>query len=231
MDFPLDAEELRFSSTRNAAESPLAPLDQPETEEERRAGSRPPRNAAPTQGHPGRTLAVVSVAVLALAGLSALWFRHRPPDAPTPAPVNAAPAPGSPMQLEVEARGQGVEIRWNPANPLITHALNGNLVVIEQGQPPEITPLDSAHLATGHVYYQTSSGRVDIQLQVVDPSGKVSTDSVMMLSSRSKAALPRATADRPRSGRAVANPAEIESAPIAKTREAIPASPPAVRAS
>lgn len=209
MDFPLDAEQLRASSRKNATESPFVPPpDQGETF----------RDPAPRQRRPSRTLAAVSAAMIALAGLSAVWLMHRHRDA-SKAVGTVSPAV-SHLQLEVEARGNGVEIRWDPANSLITHALKGNLVVVEQDQPPETATLGPASLATGHAYYQSSAGRLEIQLQVVDPSGKTFMDSITMMSSRSTAAAPpanplQAPANLP-SGQVSSDQEEIQSPLVAK---------------
>ncbi len=235
LDFPLDVEELRSSAARNATESLNLPNFQPreraETVRDHPApGAVAPRNAAPQQRRSGRVLAAVSVAAIVLTGLAALWLRNRPLDPPKPAVAEQVAA--SPIQLEVEARGNGVDIRWNPANSLITHAVKGNLVVAEQGQPLEVTPLDPANLATGHAYYQVSASRFEIQLQVEDASGKIFTDSIVMLSSRNKAAQPAEAALPPAaaplqatSGPNVSTPATIHPPRVAKAPTEIHANP------
>jgi protein TonB len=229
MDFPLDAEQLRLSLTRKAIESlgdRGAGLDE--------IADSAPKEVAP-QIHVARQqrqwlrgLGAAVVALLAVAAaLSVLWWRNRPvPRAPKPATVAQAPAPAPPnLQLEVEARGNGVDIRWNPSSALIAQAVSGNLVVAEEGHAPETTPLDPAHLAAGHVYYGSSAGRFEIQLQVVDPSGKTVTDSVMMLFSHSKVEPPPVAAVSPemivppaKASVGPQKPRAVEPAPAAKTK-------------
>jgi len=94
-----------------------------------------------------------------------------------------------PLHLDVEAEGQGLNIRWNPQSVPVTQAREGHLVITEPGQPAQIITLDSAELTSGHVYYQSSAERLEFRLEVLDRSETTAKDSVLALSSKPGAPL------------------------------------------
>jgi hypothetical protein len=151
-DFLLDAEYLRSESRVHVAKSQFAA--EPDIAEV--AADHPvpvqPVAVQPVSVQPrwrSWTLLAVSAAVMMLVGLSALMLRDRVRRAPPQVAQTEAIAP--PLRLEVEAQGNGVNIRWDPVSSLVKNARTGELVVVEQDQPPQVTPLDAAHLAAGHV--------------------------------------------------------------------------------
>jgi len=119
--------------------------------------------------------------VLILASLLALLFRDSSSASTRNTPVTT---PVSPLQLDVEANGNGLNIRWNPQSAVVTHAREGHLVILEGDRKPRIIALDQQLLTSGQVYYRSSAERLQFQLEIVDNSGKVSKESVLALSSK-----------------------------------------------
>jgi TonB family protein len=176
-------------------------------------------------------------ALLALAGLSAFLLRDRWSSGPkqkVPATFAAFP-----LQLEVEAQGDVLNVRWNPQSAPVTQAREGRLVILEgDRQPPRIIPLDLQQLTSGHVYYRSLAKRVQFQLEIVDNSGGISRESVLALSSNP---VPAVTGFAPpQSGNGQSPARKVESIPIssanadalqlANTMEAPPNRQPAPRA-
>jgi len=146
----------------------------------------PPRTDATskTTGRVSRRMLVTSSAVLGvliLASLLALLFRDSSSASTRKTPATTRV---SPLQLDVEANGNGLNIRWNPQSAVVTHARGGHLVILEGDRKPRTIPLDQQLLTTGHVYYQSSAERLQFQLEIVDDSGKVSKESVLALPSK-----------------------------------------------
>jgi protein TonB len=142
-----------------------------------------------------------------------------------------------PLQLEVEAQGEGLNIRWNPQSMPVTQAREGRLAILESDQPsPRIVPLDLQQLAGGHIFYRPSTERVQFQLEIVDVSGGISKESVLALTSTAAPAIPPVAP--PHAG-SMQNPAaQVRSIPIpnantppplANTTEAPPKAQPAPR--
>jgi hypothetical protein len=175
MEFPLDAELLRFEAADPSDSSSV--------------GRVRPVEAAPKEGSRlrGKLLAACA-AVVAFAGLSTFLTRHQWMPAPKPAApvtVQKAPVPPRfPLQLDVEAQGKGLNIRWNSQSVPVVEAREGRLVIMEPGQPPQIINLDPAQLSNGHVYYQSSAERLEFRLEVIDGNGKTASESVLALSSK-----------------------------------------------
>jgi hypothetical protein len=95
-----------------------------------------------------------------------------------------------PLQLDVDARGGGLNVRWNPQSAAVNKAREGRLTILEgDRQPPRIVPLDVEQLKSGHVYFHSSGERVQFQLEMVDISGEISRESVTSLSSNPPSAL------------------------------------------
>jgi hypothetical protein len=176
MEFPLDAELLRFEAAVDSSDS--SSLGQ----------VRPVEAVAKGPGSLRGKILTACAAVVVFAGLSAFLTRHRWMPAPKPAaPVTAqkAPAPARfPLQLDVEAQGKGLNIRWNSQSVPVMEAREGHLVIMEPGQQPQIINLDPAQLSNGHVYYQSSAERLEFRLEVIDGNGRTASESVLALSSK-----------------------------------------------
>jgi hypothetical protein len=117
-------------------------------------------------------------ALLAAAALSPLlqdWL-YRSKHLPTGASV-------FPLQLDVEARGNGFNIEWNPQSAPITQAREGRIVILEDDKRPRIISLGLQELTNGHLYYRSSAERLQFQLEIVDRAGRFSRASVLALSS------------------------------------------------
>jgi hypothetical protein len=125
--------------------------------------------------------------VLAVAGLTGYVSRGR--WLPLREPVIAAPAPAAPLQLEVEAQGNGLNVRWNQQSATIAEALVGRLVVRDGDRPTQVIALDRDQLTSGHVYYQSSAERIEFHLEVANAIGAVVKESVLALSSKPAAPL------------------------------------------
>lgn len=181
------------------------------------AAITPPRTVAASKGEPApvprRMLVTVAAvfALLTLAGLSTFLVRDRG----TTGPKQKAPATVAafPLQLDVEAQGEGLNIRWNPQSIPVTQAREGRLTVLEGNrQAPRIIPLDLPQLASGHIYYRSSAERVQFQLEIVDNSGGISKESVLALSSTP--APPSAGVAAPQAGNGQSPARKVESIPI-----------------
>lgn len=158
----------------------------PELSQTQPAEVTPPRTDATsktTGGVSRRMLFTSSVVlgVLILASLLALWLRDS-----SSASTRKTPATTQvfPLQLDVEANGNGLNIRWNPQSAVVTHAREGRLVILEGDRKPQTIPLDQQLLTSGHVYYRSSAERLQFQLEIVDNSGRISKESVLALSSK-----------------------------------------------
>lgn len=123
-----------------------------------------------------RTLiASIFFTVLALTCMYAFLWNDPPPP--------AKPA-AFPLQLNVEARGDGLNIWWNPQSAAIVQAREGRLVILEEPAKTETIRLDEKQLASGHLYYKSSGERIQLQLEIVDRAGKVSKESVFTFASK-----------------------------------------------
>lgn len=123
-----------------------------------------------------RTLiAGIFFTVLALTATYA-FLRNDAPPAVKPAAF--------PLQLNVEARGDGLNIWWNPQSAAIVQAREGRLVILEEPAKTETIRLDEKQLASGHLYYKSSGERIQLQLEIVDRAGKVSKESVFTFASK-----------------------------------------------
>ena len=231
-DFSLDAKVLLQAQPRSAA----LPASQPVEEEKMvlpvrgMAPENTPalavtepvatsRTATAAQEEPRRIsprmMAVTGAvcAALVLAGLSAFLLRERRLSKPTQ--QTSAPVTTLPLQLEVEAQGNGLNVRWNPQSAPVLQGREGHLVILEGDRQPQIIQLDSQQLTGGHVYYRSSAERIQFQLEIVDQSGKASRESVLALSSKPT---PSATPIPPsQSGNGQSQNRIVESIPIRST--------------
>ncbi|HTB11135.1 MAG TPA: TonB family protein [Bryobacteraceae bacterium] len=158
---------------------------------------------------------VVSVAallvLLAVASLCAFLLQDR--WSPGPKQKALATVAAFPFQLEVEARGDDLNVRWNPRSAPIAEARDGRLVIMEgDQQPPRIIPLNPQQLTSGHVYYRSSAERVQFQLEIVDHSGAISRESVLALSTPSAVAAPLSSPQQTGNPQAAAK--KVQSIPI-----------------
>jgi hypothetical protein len=198
MEFPLDEELLRFEAADSSDSSSL--------------GRVRPVEAVPQEGNPlRRKLVMACAAVVAFAGLSGFLTRHQWMPSPKPAAAVTAQKPPAPprfpLQLDVEAQGKGLNIRWNSQSAPVAAAREGRLVIMETGQQPQIINLDPAQLSSGHVYYQSSAERLEFRLEVVRNDGTTDGESVLALSSK-----PAAPSNSPVAGREQSR--QVRSIPI-----------------
>jgi len=120
---------------------------------------------------------------LVFAGISTLLFQERRgPDSRQGASVTA---PEFPLQLDVEARGSGVNVRWNPQSAAVVQAREGRLVIRESDKRQTVIQLGRQELTSGHLYYRSSAERLQFELEIVDTAGKVLKESVLALSPKS----------------------------------------------
>jgi periplasmic protein TonB len=125
-------------------------------------------------------------AVLALVAVSADVVRNYSSSEAKPnVPVAAA---NFPLRLQAEPHGKGlIDVRWNPGGA-VAQAREGRLVITEPGQQPRIVALEPQQLTTGYLSYQSSTERVEFQLEVVDRSGASIKESISRILSGAEAA-------------------------------------------
>jgi hypothetical protein len=120
---------------------------------------------------------------LVFAGISTLLFQERrDPEFRQNASVTALEFP---LQLDVEAGGNGVNVRWNPQSAAVVQAREGRLVIRESDKRQTVIQLGRQELMSGHLYYRSSAERLQFELEIVDTAGKVSKESVLALSPKS----------------------------------------------
>jgi len=143
----------------------------------------PPSTAAALKKstQPRLVSTVIASAALLVGGASAFLLRDRISGSPQQAPMTSA---AFPLQLAVEAQGNGLNIRWNPQSAPVVQAREGHLVIVESDHRPRIISLNPQLLTSGHVFYRSSADRLQFQLEIVDNSGKVMRDSVLVLLSK-----------------------------------------------
>lgn len=99
--------------------------------------------------------------------------------------ANSRPAGGGaafPLQLNVEARGSGLNIWWNPQSAAIGQAEEGRLLITEDSQQTQTVRLGPKELAIGHVYYRSSGERIQLQMETMNRRGVLSKESVFAFS-------------------------------------------------
>ena len=97
--------------------------------------------------------------------------------------AKATPGPRFPLQLNVEAQGTGLNIRWDAQSAPVTDAREGRLTITEANKPLEVISLTAEQLATGHIYFQSPAEHLEIQLETTSNTGRLTRESVLALSS------------------------------------------------
>jgi hypothetical protein len=120
---------------------------------------------------------------LVFAGISTLLFQER--GAPQSRQNASTTAPEFPLQLDVEAKGNGLNVRWSPQSTAIIQAREGRLVIRESDKRQTVIQLGRQELMSGHLYYRSSAERLQIELEITDKAGTVSKESVLTLSPKS----------------------------------------------
>ncbi|HTS75899.1 MAG TPA: hypothetical protein VMG40_06830, partial [Bryobacteraceae bacterium] len=164
--------------------------------------------AKPSRAAPGGrvTRTMLAAALIVLVAIGAVFAYNLTRSAiPRPSQPAARP-PGTqrifaaaPLQLQVERRGNGLSVHWNPASRTVAKAREGRLTIVENGNT-RVIPLSAQQLIRGHVYYQPSADQVEFTLEVVDDSGASTEEFVLALSSKTNKSvqsipLARPTAD------------------------------------
>lgn len=117
---------------------------------------------------------VVLGGVAAVAALFAVLFRSAWLPGGSPPPAAAA------LQLGVESEDNGlISLRWNGQSVPVAQAREGRLSIMEEQKPPRTVPLNPGQLGAGHLFYESSSERVEFQLEVVEKSGAVVRESAV----------------------------------------------------
>ena len=204
-DFPLDPEILALQE-QPAGVTPRRPASAPApveisgasiADETMEASSAAlPMMEEPPARPPLPALAIgLGLAAIAMGGVAILNLGLRPSN-PTAVPAPAA----SPLRLEVEEQGGGLNVRWNSQIEAIREARAGTLEVREGDQPPQVIPLDRQQLAAGHVFYRSPSARLQFDLAVVSDGGVTTRDSVLALSPKPAGNPPARPVDEPTPG-------------------------------
>ena len=156
-----------------------------------------PANSAPSRANgilvtAGWTLALL-IGLCLSAGVIVIAFRGGPSSFSLNAP-STEPKPQSasvsPFQLNVEAQGTGLNIRWDARSAAIAQAREGQLTISEANKTPAVIPLTAQQLTIGHIYFQSAAERLEVQLEAVATTGGVSRESVLALSSIQRPAAP-----------------------------------------
>ena len=196
LEFPFSAEMLSYEA--NPQEDAYA-VPKPEI-----VPPSKPASAAPK----GRlTRIMLAAGLIVLVALGAVFaYERRPKTVVTrpSQPVVEQPATqivfsAAPLQLQVEAQGDGLNVHWDPESKTIAKAREGRLTIVENGNT-RVIPLNAQQLIRGHVYYQPSADQVEFTLEVVDDSGASTEEFVLALSSKTNKSvqsipLARPTAD------------------------------------
>ena len=180
LEFPLSAEALRSKATLNPGAVSAEPV---------RTVNVAPRVAPVPSRLRSRLLKGLAAGLLiGLVALAAV-FSLRTRAAPHPEPPPAQPAAveilpeSAPLQLQVEAQGDGLNVRWNSQSKAIASAKEGRLTV-NDNQSSRVISLNSRELTRGHVYYRPSGDRVEFELVAVDEAGVSTAESVLALLSK-----------------------------------------------
>jgi protein TonB len=116
---------------------------------------------------------IVLTGTLAVATLLAVVYRGLWLPRPTPAAPTA-------LLLSVESQDNGlISLRWNAASLPVTQAREGRLRIVEEQKAPRTVPMNAAQLSAGHLFYESSSDRVQFDLEVVEKSGETVHESVV----------------------------------------------------
>ena len=83
------------------------------------------------------------------------------------------PQARSPFQLSVQAEGKGVDVRWDPQSTPRASAHEGRLVIMAPEKQPKTVTLGPDQLASGHMYYPSSTSRLTFRLDVIDSAGSI----------------------------------------------------------
>lgn len=173
---PAETVEFLRSSLGVPARTPAPPAPVPVPEPGSEAATEVPLWAAEAPAKPKR-LSWIWIAVaagLVVIALAAVMFRNVwAPGQPAPAPLNA-------LQLAVESEDNGlISLRWNGQSVPVAQARDGRLSILENQKTPRTVALSAAQLGAGHLFYESSSDRVEFQLDVVEKSGAVVHESAM----------------------------------------------------
>ena len=177
------ARRQRSPLERLQARLSISAADDGQRKQSERTETTPPLAAATSKKTTQQMLVTTGIvlAALLLTGVSAFLLQDWKSNSRQKAPVTAA---AFPLQLAVEAQGNGLNVRWNPQSAAIAQAREGHLVIVEGDKRPRIISLNPQLLTSGHVYYRSFADRLQFQLEIVDNSGKVVRESVLALSSK-----------------------------------------------
>jgi len=112
---------------------------------------------------------ILAIAAVGVFGYRAGWFSS-----------GKANSAATALQLSIESQENGlISLRWNPASLPVTQAREGHLRIAEEQKPPRTVAMNPAQLSAGHLFYESSSDRIEFDLEVVDKSGATVHESVV----------------------------------------------------
>jgi hypothetical protein len=160
----------------------------------------------------------VSVAaILPLAGVSGYLVRD-PPRVLEPINIPAAvESVEGRLGLNLEAKGDGFNVRWSPESPLVVDAASGKLIITEPGQPAQIINLDGTQLHKGRLYIRSAASLLEFRFQVLHRKGRLDTETILAFS--------ETASDRWKNFRADTNPEKRTRRHSAATKKASLRSP------
>jgi protein TonB len=202
---PAATVELLRSSVRRETAPASAPVSAPAADEEADTELRLWAAHIPRKRKRLSWTWVVFGVVVSVAALLAVLFRS------AWLPGRSAPAAVAALQLGVESEDKGlISLRWNGQSVPVAQAREGRLTIVEDQRPPRTVPLSPGQLGAGHLFYESSSERVEFQLEVVEKSGAVVRESAVAAKKPAPAAAPVAE-------RTQAPPSPPENPPVAET--------------
>ena len=126
------------------------------------------------RGVPSRSLLATAGALLMLIALGAFLLpRHASPTSKRSVAAHAS----FPFPLSVQAQGNGVDVRWDPQSAPLAGAHEGRLLITAPRRRPQTVTLDPNQLASGHVYYRSSTKDLTFRLDIIGSADSIASSS------------------------------------------------------
>jgi hypothetical protein len=147
----------------------------------------------------GARIGVVVLIAILLAAAGALRFYRSPSTSPPETPQA--------LGLRIERALLGIVVAWNPAAPEIATAKDADLLIWDGSSPPAFVRLTTAQLHAGRTFFTSFSDRVEVRLDIIGPTGRARTESLVSVSHAPDLDLPSPPAKAPPSAPVGVKPA------------------------
>jgi TonB family protein len=196
-DFPFEVERLQREQEAKRKRAKAVQMDEPEPAAAPVPAPAPavetPLQPPPivrkrprpvmTSAVPRRKALMIGAALMLVVLTGAIvMLRRKSPSKPASTTTTAS-LPSAPFQLAIDSQSDGLNIRWNSASPAILRALAGRLIITEPAAAPRIIDLTSQQLRFGKVFFESTSNRVQIQLEASDGVNSVVGEAILALRS------------------------------------------------